>query len=183
MRAAQKALDDLSERLLHLQEEERQRIAIELHDSTCQHLVAIGLNLMNLRRRFPPAEDAERLLDDIEGSLDEAHRELRVFSYLLHPPYLEKDGLKATLVRFIEGFSRRTGLRSEVAIADAVDDLAILLQRSVLRVIQEALANVHRHADAGQVSVAIAIEDEHVDDQDRRRRERHRAVGASIGQW
>jgi two-component system NarL family sensor kinase len=159
---AQKALDDLSERLLHLQEEERQRIAIELHDSTCQHLVAIGLNLMNLRRRFPSVGDAEKLLCDIEGSLDEAHKELRVFSYLLHPPYLEKDGLKATLVRFIEGFSRRTGLRSEFTIADAVDELAIILQRSILRVVQEALTNVHRHAEAGQVAVTIAIEDEHV---------------------
>ena len=162
VRLAQKALDDLSERLIHLQEEERRRIAIELHNSTCQHLIAIGLNLMNLRRQFPSTGSADKLICDIEGSLDEAQRELRVFSYLLHPPYLEKDGLKATLMRFVEGFSRRTGLQSEVAIADSVDHLPILLQRSVLRVIQEALGNVHRHAAAKKVAVGIKIEDEHV---------------------
>jgi signal transduction histidine kinase len=117
---------------------------------------------MNLRRQAPPTGSADKLLCDIEGSLDEAQRELRVFSYLLHPPYLEKDGLKASLARFIEGFSRRTGLHAEAEIMDSVDHLPILLQRSVLRVIQEALGNVHRHAAAKQVAVAIRIKDEHV---------------------
>jgi two-component system NarL family sensor kinase len=159
VRLAQKAIDDLSERLLHMQEEERQRIAVELHDSTAQHLTAMSLNLMALRGQYDGRRNgsAGKIFGDIEKSLAEAQKEIRVFSYLLNPPYLERDGLKMTLVRYIEGFSRRTGLRTDINIADAVDDIAIRLQRTVLRVVQEALSNVHRHAEAAQVRINLDV--------------------------
>jgi PAS domain S-box-containing protein len=157
---AQKAIDDLSERLLHMREEERQRIAVELHDSTAQHLTAMSLNLMALRAQYDGRRNggAGKLFGDLEKSLAEAQKEIRVFSYLLNPPYLERDGLKSTLARYIEGFARRTGLKAEVSIADAVDDIPVRRQRTVLRVVQEALANVHRHAEAANVQVALRIE-------------------------
>jgi two-component system, NarL family, sensor kinase len=158
VRLAQKAIDDLSERLLHMQEEERQRIAVELHDSTAQHLTAMSLNLMALRGQYESRNGGTgKIFGDIEKSLAEAQKEIRVFSYLLNPPYLERDGLKSTLVRYIEGFSRRTGLKMETNIADAVDDVPVKLQRTVLRVVQEALANVHRHAQAAQVQVNLDV--------------------------
>jgi PAS domain S-box-containing protein len=156
---AQKAIDDLSERLLHMQEEERQRIAVELHDSTAQHLTAMSLNLMALRAQHDSHRNdgAGKIFGDLEKSLAEAQKEIRVFSYLLNPPYLERDGLKSTLIRYIEGFSRRTGLNTEIDIVDAVDDISARLQRTVLRVVQEALANVHRHAQAAEVQVKLDV--------------------------
>lgn len=87
---ARKALEqeakELCERLLTLQEEERQCIAQELHDSTTQHLVAANLNLMRLRSKFGQRSDDLELLDAIERSISEAGKEVRTFSYLMHPP-------------------------------------------------------------------------------------------------
>jgi two-component system, NarL family, sensor kinase len=160
IKAALAAVNRLSRQLLTLQEEERQRIAIELHDSTSQHLIALELNLMNLRRKIAAQDDLETTLHDMELSLHEAQKEIRIFSYLLHPPHLELDGLKSTLERFIEGFARRSGLTTVVSVIPAADHLPLDLQRCVLRVVQEALANVHRHAEARGVVVSLALEDE-----------------------
>ena len=140
------------ERLLALQDEERRRIANELHDSTVQHLVAIGLNLMRIRADAVGAETLN-ILDEIDGSLEEATKELRAFTYLLHPPDLQREGLSATLGRYIEGFSTRTGLKVTVKLCRSVDQLSLPLQLALLRIVQEALANVYRHASATHVSV------------------------------
>ena len=94
---------------------------------------------------------------EVEGLLTEALRELRIFTYLLHPPNLAKDGLQATLRDFAEGFAGRTGLVARIRIPEEVDDLPPDLQRAILRVVQEALTNVHRHADASHVSVKARI--------------------------
>ena len=153
--AAQETIKDLSQRLLDLQEEERQRIAIELHDSTAQQLTAIGLALIALRQRFEGDQAAQRTFEDIEDLVQEAQKEIRTFSYLLHPPYLERDGLKQTLTRFIEGYTRRTGLSVAIEIGE-VDGFPADVQRAVLRIVQEALANVHRHASATAVTVTMS---------------------------
>jgi signal transduction histidine kinase len=92
---------------------------------------------------------------DVEASLDKALKELRIFTYLLHPPNLEHEGLSATLKEFVDGFCRRAGLESAVRVSRMVDYLPFELQRAVLRVVQEALANVQRHARASRVSVVL----------------------------
>ena len=91
---AEHETEQLARRLSTIQDEERQQIAEELHDSTTQHLVAVGLNMMSLRNRVGGDAENRKLLEEIEGSLDEATKELRTFTYLLHPPQLEKDGLQ-----------------------------------------------------------------------------------------
>jgi signal transduction histidine kinase len=145
----------LAQRLLSVQDEERQVIARELHDSTAQHLVAAGLNMMALKARAASDGKICGLCEQIEGSLEKAHQELRTFTYLLHPPELESEGLRATLHRYIEGFGTRTGLKVRVSSSLQVDDLPPAVQSSLLRVVQEALANVHRHASASRVTVTI----------------------------
>jgi two-component system NarL family sensor kinase len=154
-RKAEQETEQLSERLLALQEEERQRIADELHDSTAQHLVAASLNVMALKAG--PASEAKKLKlwKDIETSLEEATKELRALTYLLHPPQLQTDGLRSTLRRYIDGFGRRTGLKTKLRSSRSADQLPLPLQRSMLRIVQEALANVHRHAAASRVSVNL----------------------------
>jgi two-component system NarL family sensor kinase len=154
---ARKQVSELSSQLLALQEEERQRIARELHDSTAQHLVAANLGLASLERTVAATPASRSAFAEIESLLTEALRELRIFTYLLHPPNLAKDGLQATLRDFAEGFAGRTGLVARIRIREQVDELSPELQRAILRVVQEALTNVHRHADASHVSVNARI--------------------------
>jgi signal transduction histidine kinase len=155
VREAKEALSELSGRLSALREEERQRIAQELHDSTAQHLVAATLNLMTLKAKSVSYPGVHKLLEKVESSLEEATRELRVFTYLLHPLALESDGLEKTLRAYLDGFGRRTHLKVELSVAGNVENLPFALQCGILRIYQEALANVHRHASARHVSITL----------------------------
>ncbi|MBO0764695.1 MAG: PAS domain-containing protein [Hyphomicrobiaceae bacterium] len=157
VRQAKEALSELSGRLSALREEERQRIAQELHDSTAQHLVAATLNLMTLKAKSLSYPGVHKLLENVESSLEEATRELRVFTYLLHPLALENDGLEKTLRNYLDGFGRRTRMDVQLSVAGNIEDLPFALQCGILRIIQEALANVHRHAAATHVSVALKM--------------------------
>lgn len=158
--AAKRATTDLGLRLLSLQEEVQQRIASDLHDSTCQHLIAASLNVMRMRRSINGSE-AVRICDDVDASIDQALREIRAFSYLLHPQNLLADGLKITIEQFVKGFSARTSLECSLKVATEVDRLSFAAQHSVLRIIQEALMNVFRHAKATRVRITIGTTDTH----------------------
>ncbi len=151
-------LDATAERLLGLQEEERRRIGAELHDSTTQHLAAAGLGLAQIQMLVLNDPNLTAVLDRTTVALTEAQREIRAFSYLLFPPSLDRDGLASTLRHFVQGFARRTGLKLACRIDDAADGAAPPVQRTVLRVVQEALTNVHRHAKATRVSVRIQVD-------------------------
>ena len=157
---AQAALRETSERLLTIQDEERQRIAVELHDSTSQHLVALGLGVTRLRRMLDGA--AEPVLDDMSGSIAEALKEIRVLSYLLNPPNLERDGLEVTARRFVTGFGARTGLHTLFRAEGELASIDPVVQRAVFRVMQEALSNVHRHAAAAGAEVDLAVRGGHL---------------------
>jgi len=144
---------DLSERLINVQEEERQHIAQELHDSTTQHLVAVNLNLATLRPKAGLTSDEIRRWDETEACLQEAQNKIRTFSYLMHPPALKADKLVASMEQFISGFSNRTRIDVEVRLSPQLDRLPFEMQRTLLRIAQEALANVHRHAAASRVHI------------------------------
>ena len=90
----------LSERLLTAQEQERAKIAQELHDSTVQHLVAASLTLMKLRPSEPAEPEREALWEDVEGALQEAMKELRTLSYLINPPALRSGRLSSTMQQY-----------------------------------------------------------------------------------
>ncbi len=159
--ARKRAAAEFALRLLSLQEEVQQRIASDLHDSTCQHLIAASLNVMRLRRAIKDGDGGEKIFDDIDASIDQAQKEIRAFTYLLHPQYLLNDGLKATIEKFVEGFAARTSLKTSLNIVPEVDQLSYERQRDVLRIVQEALANVFRHAHATQVKVAMVATNAH----------------------
>jgi signal transduction histidine kinase len=153
--AARREVGELSDQLLVLQEEERRRIARELHDSTAQHLVAGTLGLMQITAVADGNPAVLKACAEVEASLDKGLRELRIFTYLLHPPNLEREGLSVTLGEFVDGFCRRSGLEAAVKVSGAVDYLPFDLQRTLLRVVQEAMANVQRHAMASRVSLVL----------------------------
>jgi two-component system, NarL family, sensor kinase len=145
----------VNERLISIQENIQQRIASDLHDSTCQHLVAASLNVMRIRAALSDGANAVRLCDDIDASIDQALREIRAFVYLLHPHDLMVDGLKVTIEKYADGFAARTLLKVSTKISREIDRLSYTKQRSLLRVVQEALTNVYRHAKATQVEIVI----------------------------
>jgi signal transduction histidine kinase len=86
----------------------------------------------------------------------EAHREIRTLSYLLHPPRLAADRLEATLHQFVDGFQRRTGATVALDLEGGVDAMPFPVQRAVFRVVQEALANAHKHGRAQRISVELS---------------------------
>ena len=141
--------------LLSLREDIQQRIASDLHDSTCQHLIAATLSLLRLRRSASDAGTTEKIYDEIDVSINQALREIRAYSYLLYPQDVLNDGLKSTIEEYVAGFSARTSLKSIVDITPAVRSLPYETQCSLLRFIQEALTNVFRHANATQVKITI----------------------------
>lgn len=146
------------ELLLFVQEEERHRIAIELHDSTSQHLVAIGLGLARLRRFVKGAGAEGRELWGLTHALEAALREIRTLSYLMNPPQLERDGLQTTVQRFLAGFEARTGLKTSADVAGVPDASSGAVQHALFRVLQEALSDIYRGGSAGRVDVALAAE-------------------------
>jgi two-component system, NarL family, sensor kinase len=147
--------------LASIQDQIQQRVASDLHDSTCQHLIAASLGLMRIRRSLGDAVGIERLCDEIDASIDEALREIRAFAYLLHPQDLTIDGLKATIEHYAEGFAARTSLQVGTRIVSDVDRLPYAKQRALLRVVQEALTNVFRHAKATEVQIVLESTDGH----------------------
>ena len=152
---ARREFNAMAERVLVLQDEERRRITADLHDSTGQHLVAAGLSLARLRPLAEGSKPADALIDEIAASLGDAQQELRAFTFLLRPPELDSLGLSTTLRRFVQGFARRTGLRASLTVTGASDGLPVAVQRTVLRIVQEALVNVHRHAGATEVRIRL----------------------------
>src|SRR5262249_16667333 len=116
------SIADLNARLNSIQEEERQRIAIELHDSTAQYLVAAGLT-MNRLQGLVTRSDAQKLCNDIELMIEDALKELRTFTYLLHPIGLSSDGLTVTLQRFAFGLQKRSSLEVHLLLDSGIDEL------------------------------------------------------------
>jgi PAS domain S-box-containing protein len=148
---------DIARRLLSLQEEERQRIAADLHDSTAQHLAAAGLALMHVGGVAGNRSKVEKALEPVWLSLDKAQQEIRTLSFLLYPPGLRTEGLAASLWQLLNGFSEQTGIDGTANVSGEVDGVPFEVKRSILRVAQEALINVHRHAAATRVSLSLDL--------------------------
>ena len=156
------ALNETSGQLLHAQEQERQRIAIELHDSMNQHLAAMVLTVGQLRRRLSEGRDVRAQLDDLEKLAQQATRETRVLSYLLNASRDEREPLTAALRRLVQGFGSRTELEATLETDGPVDAINTAVQHALFRVVQEALTNVHRHAQATKVTVRLQASARHV---------------------
>ncbi len=153
--SAQDQAEQMTRRLLTLQEDERKAIAEALHDTTIQHLVAVELTLSRLERRRPMAAEAKVFLDDIRNANAEAIKELRAFTYLLRPPDLGNEDLALVLHRYVRGFGLRTGLKTHLRISPQLTHLPVEQQRVLMRVTQESLTNVYRHAGATKVWLDI----------------------------
>ncbi len=160
--ASNEAARRLSARLLHLQDDERRRLSRELHDSTGQHLAAAKMVLSSLAA----GHDGDRRYTDSMELVDRSLREIRTISHLLHPSGLEEAGFSTAARWYAEEFAKRSGIQLQVEIADLPARLPREVELALFRVLQEALANMHRHsksrtadvlfrADAGQLILTI----------------------------
>lgn len=145
-------LEQTTGRLLNAEDEERRRIARDLHDSTVQELVAASLCIS--RARAAPAE-AEQALADAGTALARAKEELRTVSFLLQPPLLDECGLVVALQVYAEGVARRSGVAVVVEAPRAMPTLSRAVETALFRVVQEALANAVSHAEATSVRIRI----------------------------
>jgi signal transduction histidine kinase len=152
-------LRSLTHRLMVAQDQERRRIARELHDSAGQILAAVNMNLGAIlagAKAGPPkllkaAEEARDLVDELT-------REIRTLSYLLHPPLLDEVGLSAALKCYVQGLESRGGLKVDLRVPDEMDRLAAELELVLFRVVQECLTNVHRHSGSKTARIHLDIE-------------------------
>jgi PAS domain S-box-containing protein len=169
-RAASEVLQRLSGRLLRLQDEERRRIARELHDSAGPNLVAVSIELASLKESIEGLDAGAK--SSLEGSIalvKQCLREIRTLSYLLHPPLLDEGGLRSAIRWFCDGFAERSGVGIELSISDDFGRLDRDQEIALFRIVQEGLNNVHRHSGSptarirlrrDPTAVVLEIEDE-----------------------
>ena len=150
-----RAVADVEEVLAGAEGRERGRIGRELHDSTVQHLVAVDLSLATLERRKAFGPGDQEILRDIRNSLAAAHREIRTFAFMLHPPRQDARDLVERLQKFADGFGRRASLRITIGVEGAPYPLSPGVEVALFRIFQEALMNVHRHAGAQNVAAVL----------------------------
>jgi signal transduction histidine kinase len=112
---------------------------------------------MRLRTITPSQGAEDGLWDEADDALQEAMKELRTFGYLMHPPPLRVSELGSTLREYVDGLARRTGLDIGLRLSSKADRIPPAVRRPVFRVVQEALANVYRHARASHASVELRL--------------------------
>ena len=153
---AEEALRNLSARLLQLQDEERRRIARELHDSTGQSLAALVIHLSAVSAKIADIDPAAvDLLREAILLSQKASDETRTLSYLLYPPTLDYAGLRSALEWYIEGFTQRSKVKVELKMSLGPNRLPEIVERTLFRIVQETLTNIFRHAGSDTASVQI----------------------------
>jgi two-component system, NarL family, sensor kinase len=155
-RRTEEKLRRLSGQLLRSQDEERRRIARDLHDSTGQDLVALATLLGQLRDSIPsPERKSRRLVSECRELADHCLREVRTLSYVLHPPALDEGGLADALRDYVKGFTQRSGIQVELDLSARLGRLARHVELALFRVVQEALTNIQRHSENQQAKIRI----------------------------
>jgi PAS domain S-box-containing protein len=147
---------DLSGQLLRSQDEERRRIAQDLHDSTGQNLVALATMLGRLNKSVPSVGRKSRtLLSECVALSNQCIREVRTLSYLLHPPLLDEAGLEEAIREYVTGFSKRSGIEVKLEMSRRLGRVARDIEQALFRVVQEALTNIQRHSGSQQAKIRI----------------------------
>jgi len=157
LRVTETSLRQLSARLLQLQDEERRRIARDLHDITGQKIAVLSMSLDRLARlteqRKPEAKDSIKESRDIVTQIGE---EIRTLSYILHPPLLDECGLASAVHWYAEGFQKRSAIKLEVEVDGDLPRLPADAETTLFRVVQESLTNVHRYSGSSSAKIRIS---------------------------
>ena len=152
---ANEGLRHLSARLLQMQDDERRRIARELHDSVGQALAALSMNLTTVRTDIERLKKTAGTLADSEALVEEMTHEVRTISHLLHPPLLDEAGLASALQWYVEGFAQRSKIQVDLELPEDFDRLPQEAETAIFRMVQESLTNIHRHSESKFAKVRI----------------------------
>jgi signal transduction histidine kinase len=158
-------LRKLSSDLMHSQDEERRRIARELHDSFGQNLAALKINLDTLSGMDPAGLSGQKyaaLLSDCVGIVQNCIVETRTLSHLLHPPLLDEAGFLSAARWYVEGFATRSGIQAHLELPSDLPRLPPALELALFRALQESLTNVHRYSDSSRVDIQVQLDAEKV---------------------
>jgi PAS domain S-box-containing protein len=148
-------LRELSSRLLQTQDDERRRIARDLHDSAGQVVTALGMQLASITQHAVKPQvkkDAQESLELVR----ELSKEIRTVSYLLHPPLLDESGLSGAIRWFTEGLAERSDLQIELIIPKDFGRLPADVEVALFRIVQECLTNIHRHSGSKTATIQIS---------------------------
>lgn len=160
-RNAEEALRKLSGRLLGIQDQERRRIARELHDSLGQYLAALKIALELLGISTSP-ERNKVLLAECTDVVEKSIIETRTLSHLLHPPLLDEAGFASAASWFVTGFSQRSGIPVALELPEDLPRLSEAVEIALFRVLQESLTNVHRHSQAASAEIKVEVDAEEI---------------------
>jgi PAS domain S-box-containing protein len=144
----------LSARLMQSQDEERRRIARELHDSAGQFVAALQLNLQSLESKVADADAANAVRESLE-LVAQLSQELRTISHLLHPPLLDEAGLASALHWYVDGFAQRSKIAVDLKLSADLGRLSRETETAIFRVVQECLTNIHRHAESPSAMIRV----------------------------
>lgn len=158
-KSAEDAARRLSGRILTLQDDERRRIARELHDSLGQYLAALKMQLDILT--LSPHKQSE-LIAECTDIVEQCLRETRTISHLLHPPLLDEAGFGSAARWYVEGFAQRSGIDVDLVVPPTLGRLRRDVEIAMFRVLQEALTNVHRHSGSTKVEIRVSVGDRRV---------------------
>jgi PAS domain S-box-containing protein len=160
LKQAHESLRMLSGCLMQAQDEERRRVARELHDSTGQYLAAVQMNLAALAGDAALQGDGlrSRMADTI-NLVVQCTAEIRTLSYLLHPPLLDEVGLGSAIAWYVEGFADRSGISVTLDIPKSLPRFLPELETAFFRIVQQSLANIHRHSQSKVAHIHLVSED------------------------
>lgn len=157
LRVSELSLRQLSARLLRLQDEERRRIARDLHDTTGQKIAVLSMTLDRLLKLVDHnATDVADAIVESRSVVTKIGEEIRTLSYLLHPPLLDECGLASAVGWYIEGFTKRSGIHVEINVDDDLPRLPTDAETALFRVVQESLTNVHRYSGSSRAEIRIS---------------------------
>ena len=149
----------LSARVMSLQDDERRRLARELHDGIGQYLAAIKMSC-DIARAKLDREGGENPMDETVELLDRCISEVRTMSHLLHPPLLEEIGLDSAVPWFVDGFMQRSGIQVHLEKSTFKKRVPQAAEVALFRVLQESLTNIHRHSGSKDAKITLRVEND-----------------------
>ena len=155
------SLHALSARIMQLQDEERRRIARDLHDITGQELAVVIMQMMEVMR-YQQSQMAKEKITDVTELVRKIEEEIRTLSYVLHPPLLDEFGIGSALNWYAEGFTKRSNIQVDVECAKDLPRLPAEKEMALFRVVQEGLTNVMRHSGSQKARIVVEYDAEYV---------------------
>lgn len=163
LQLANEELRELSSRLQKMRDDERRRIARELHDSAGQLLTALAMNISVVQTESHKlSPDIAKRVEDNASLIEQLSSEIRTMSHLLHPPLLDEIGLSSALEWYVEGFAKRSGIDASIDMPEDLERLPADMEIAIFRAVQESLTNVHRHSGSRSCSVKVTEDKSHL---------------------